>query len=575
MKRSIFIKIFVGNLLLICLLSAALFFVSFRVIKQAHLETLTGELEKLGESLKVSCVPYLEQGRTRELDVFVKQMGRVIQSRITIIDSHGTVLADSENDPLVMENHKARPEMLQALYGDVGTSTRFSTTVKESMLYVALPVRNGERVAWVIRVSLFLSTIKGFLRELQYTIIQIALFIIGIALIGSYIAARRFSDPIRKLSEASHRVADGDFDARVFLENKDELHDLANSFNAMTEKIRGLFAEVSQQQEELNNIISFMHEGLLVLDSNDRVLIANERFKALTDCEPRQGAFYWEMLRDPLFGSVIKQARRGQSNVIEEISLDDKNFVCSVSLLPAKGEIVIVLLDVSEIRNVERIKKDFVVNVSHELRTPLTAIKGFIETMLEDVQDQEHKRYLDIIKRHTDRLINIVKDLMTLSSLEKQTTLETEEVYLGELIEQTRKVYDQRLKEKGLNLRIEIDDMHVPLKADPFKLEQVFINLIDNAIKYTEQGDISVTVTHEQKHATIVIEDTGIGMPDSDHAKIFERFYVVDKSRSRKVGGTGLGLSIVKHIILLHKGTITVKSTPGVGTAFTIHLPIV
>ena len=364
---------------------------------------MTGELEKLGESLKVSCTPYLEQGRTRELDVFIKQMGRVIQSRITVIDSHGTVLADSEKNPQLMENHKARPEMLQALYGDVGTSTRYSTTVKESMLYVALPVRSGERVAWVIRVSLFLSTINGFLRELQYSIIQIALFIIGIALIGSYIAARRFSDPIRKLSEASHRVAGGDFDARVFLKNKDELHDLASSFNAMTEKL--IFTEVSQQQEELNNIISSMHEGLLVLDSNDRVLIANERFKALTDCEPRQGAFYWEMLRDPLFGSVIKQARGGHGTVIEEISLDDKNFVCSASLLSAKGEIVIVLLDVSEIeKDVERIKKDFVVNVSHELRTPLTAIKGFVETMHEDVQNPEHKRYLNIIKRHTATL---------------------------------------------------------------------------------------------------------------------------------------------------------------------------
>ena len=243
--------------------------------------------------------------------------------------------------------------------------------------------------------------------------------------------------------------------------------------------------------------------------------------------------------------------------------------------MPAKGEIAIVLLDVSEIRNVERIKKDFVVNVSHELRTPLTAIKGFVETMLGDVQKQDHKRYLDIIKRHTDRLINIVKDLMMLSSLERQSSLEIEDVSLGELIEQTRKVYDQPLKEKGLSLRIEFDDEHIVLKADPFKLEQVFINLIDNAIKYTEQGGISIKVSHEQKYVAIVIEDTGIGMSANHLAKIFERFYVVDKSRSRKVGGTGLGLSIVKHILLLHNATITVQSNVGIGTTFTIHLPLV
>jgi two-component system phosphate regulon sensor histidine kinase PhoR len=230
-------------------------------------------------------------------------------------------------------------------------------------------------------------------------------------------------------------------------------------------------------------------------------------------------------------------------------------------------------LDITDVKNVERIKRDFVVNVSHELRTPLTAIKGFVETLEEESGDENHRHYLHIISRHTERLINIVKDLMLLSSLEHEQQLELEEVNIKGIAEQAKKIHADRLKVKNLYLNITTDPEKLNARVDPFKLEQVFINLIDNAIKYTEAGGITVEIHQTEKGLVITVSDTGIGIAAVHQPKLFERFYVVDKSRSRSVGGTGLGLSIVKHIVLLHGGTISLSSKPGSGTTFTITIP--
>jgi two-component system phosphate regulon sensor histidine kinase PhoR len=226
--------------------------------------------------------------------------------------------------------------------------------------------------------------------------------------------------------------------------------------------------------------------------------------------------------------------------------------------------------DITEIIHLSTIKKDFVVNVSHELRTPLTAIKGFVETM-EDDEDEKSKRYLEIIKRHTDRLISIVQDLQQLSELESVKQLEMEKVRIAQLLKPVLKMFEARLAEKALEVVLDVDD--VEASADPFKLEQVFINLIDNSIKYTEKGKITISATPGKKQTEIKVEDTGIGIPKEHIPRIFERFYVVDKSHSRRMGGTGLGLSIVKHIVQAHHGSITIESAVGKGTRVIIRLP--
>ena len=258
------------------------------------------------------------------------------------------------------------------------------------------------------------------------------------------------------------------------------------------------------------------------------------------------------------------------------LELNNRIFLCSATSLKSKEEIVLVFHDITEIKEIEKMKRDFVANVSHELRTPLTAIKGFVETLLDEEKDLNKKHYLKIIQRHTDRLINIVKDLLLLSQLEeRRSKLEIEDVNLKRLLEDISKMFIEKIKQKKLKLKIEIQKDLPLVKADPFKLEQMFINLIDNAIKYTDKGEIKISIEQIDNLIKIVVADTGIGISEKHLSRIFERFYVVDKSRSRRYGGTGLGLSIVKHVVLLHNGKIEVKSKKNKGTKFTIYLPYI
>jgi two-component system phosphate regulon sensor histidine kinase PhoR len=255
-----------------------------------------------------------------------------------------------------------------------------------------------------------------------------------------------------------------------------------------------------------------------------------------------------------------------------EIRYSDNYYACNFT--PVNNDLIVVIMhDISELKRIEKMKRDFVSNVSHELRTPLTAIKGFLET-LEDRADEKSRSFLEIIKRNTERLINIVNDLLLLSELEERGVKPmVEEVNLRELLDKLSKLFQKQLQEKSLYLKINIKDEASVIMADPFQLEQLFINLVDNAIKYTEKGGVTIDISRDDGNIKIEIEDTGIGIPEEHLPRIFERFYVVDKSRSRRSGGTGLGLSIVKHIVLLHNGSISVKSKPQQGTRFTIILP--
>lgn len=574
MKKTIFSKIFSGHFLIIILLSFLILVFSLKTIRNYYINNLTTNLTNLGLTLKLEIIPILEEGHFRELDVLVKKLGKEINTRITVINPEGVVLADSEKDPKLMENHKNRPEVIEALEGNLGKALRFSTTVKEEMLYVAIPMKKDKKTLGILRTSLFLKDINKLLGILKAKILNIVLIMIGISLLGAIIFSNSLAQPIKELSKASHRVASGDFDVKIFLKNRDELKELGESFNYMTEKIKTLFTDLSFQKEELNSIISSIPEGLLVLNKEGKIRLSNESSKKILKNNFIEGKFYWEVLREPRFGELIKRVGEEKKNLIGEIELDEKIFLCSATFVAAKEEIVLILHDITEIRNLENVKRDFVVNVSHELRTPLTAIKGYVETLEEEI-DKKHRHYLDIINKHTDRLMNIVQDLLLLSQLEeKDVKLELEEVNLKELIRDVLKIFDQKLKEKRLTLKSNIDENISVIRGDSFKLEQMLINLIDNAINYTEKGKIEVSLTGQNENVKIEVQDTGIGIPKEHLNRIFERFYVVDKSRSRKMGGTGLGLSIVKHIVLLHNGKIDVESDLGVGTRFVVTLPV-
>ncbi len=572
MKRSLFFKIFSSFCLIILLFSILVLFFSFRTIRYHYINTLTLDLKNLAYALKLKVLPLIEKKDFKKLDSLAKEIGKDIKTRITIIAPSGKVLADSEKDPHFMENHSNRPEVKQAKTEGFGKSLRFSTTVKEEMLYVAIPIKSKEKFLGILRVSLFLKDINKLLNKLKIRIFGIVIFITFLSLLGAFSFSKNLSYPLKKLASASKKLAEGDFSVRVSFKRDDEIGELADSFNKMCEELKYLFDNLTLEQEELNSIISSLEEGLLVLDKNGKIVLFNENFKRFVQINP-EGKFWWEVLRNPTISQLIEKAKEEKRISSQELELNEKVFLTSFVFMTSKEEMIIVLHDITEFKKLEKIKKNFVINVSHELRTPLTAIKGYVETLEEEVKGSA-KHYLEIIKKHTERLINIVGDLLLLSELEeKGLTQIKEKVNLEKIVKDIFKIFTQKAKEKGLELNLVCEGICV-VKGDPFKLEQMFINLIDNAIKYTEKGGISVLLKRTNEEVIVKVKDTGIGIPKEHLDRIFERFYVVDKSRSKKLGGTGLGLSIVKHIVLLHNGKIDVKSTPGKGTEFIITFPI-
>jgi len=575
MIKSLFGKLFGAYLLIILFFSLLMLSVSFNAFRNYSITIHTHDLQNLATALLPHVAPLFLENKAQEMDRLVKGLGPGISTRITIVNRDGVVVADSEKDPLLMENHRFRPEILQVLEGEPGSAIRFSSTVKEEMLYVAVPILSGEKTAGVLRVSLFLADFNKLFSRLKQSILYSAIGLSLIALLAAFFFSRNVARPVRELSAASRRLAAGDFTTRVFIRDAGEIQDLANSFNYMIDEINKLFARLSDQSDQLRSIISSIQEGLLVFDRRGKITLCNESFKKISPGSSMEGKFYWEVVRIPRFNELIRKVQEDKASYrVEELSLHDTTFLCSISYLPEREETVVILSDITAMKRVERMKKDFVVNVSHELRTPLTAIKGFVDT-LEETVDGTNKHYVEIIKRHTDRLVNIVKDLLTLSELEeRETVLALEDVNPEELIRRISLLFEPRMREKGLVWKWNIAPNISSVKADSFKLEQALINLIDNAIKYTERGSVTLSLKNQNGHIVIDVSDTGIGIPEEHLSRIFERFYVVDKSRSKRLGGTGLGLSIVKHIVILHNGTIDVHSTPSHGTTFSICLPV-
>ncbi|MBU1186466.1 MAG: cell wall metabolism sensor histidine kinase WalK [Acidobacteria bacterium] len=575
MKNTLFLKIFVGHVLLIVLSIGILFLVTINLFRNFYYDSLTTQMQNIGYGLKLDIYPYLEKKNFNELDAYLKEYGKAIQTRITVVDKNGRVLADSDEDTARMEDHRFRPEIMRAFAGEIGSSRRFSRTIKTGMFYIGLPIERGGEVTEVLRLSLYVDQINSLLAVLRKNITTIITGVLLLALILAFLLSRNMTKPVTELRNASQQIAKGDFDTKVFIRNKGELRTLGISFNSMTERIKDLFSQLSRNKEELNSILGSMEEGLIAIDKDGKIRVFNDSIMNFLGQEELAGKYYWEVIREASFNRLIKKCQESKTATKEEIALNDRFFLCSANDISRQNEIVVTFHDITEVKIVEKIKRDFVVNVSHELRTPLTSIKGFVETLEERAVDDDQRNYLSIIKRNTDRLVNIVQDLLLLSELEDQNkTHEMEEIDLVFLLRNVEKLILPELEKKGLKFSINIKGDLPKIEADAFQLEQVFINLLDNAVKYTDEGKIDIDVKESGGCVEVRISDTGVGITEEDLPRIFERFYVTDKARSRRQGGTGLGLSIVKHILLLHDGDIAVTSTEGKGTTVTVSLPV-
>jgi two-component system phosphate regulon sensor histidine kinase PhoR len=442
------------------------------------------------------------------------------------------------------------------------------------MMYMSVPLRTDGKVVGALRLSFFMKDLEALLAALRGDLLKIVGLVTLLALAIAFFLSRSVSRPIREFVDASARVSSGDFEATLSTRRSGELGNFARSFNAMTGKLKDMFGEIRVQNEEINGILASIREGLCVLDQDSRIVLCNASFRRIVGTDALEGRHFWEVVRSSVMGEVIRRSRAAKSEAAGEAAIGERTYFCNAAYLAAGDRLVVTLHDITEMRDLERVKKDFVVNVSHELKTPLTAIKGFIETM-DPRADDENRAYLEIIRRNTDRMIAIVEDLLTLSQLEDRgMKVEKNDVHVRPLAENILGLFEKRAREKGLLLSLEASSDLPSIQADSLQVEGLLLNLVDNAVKYTDKGSVTVRLTAKDGRFLIEVADTGLGIESGHLPHIFERFYVVDKSRSKKLGGTGLGLSIVKHIVLAHQGTVSVKSRLGEGTTVTVLLPI-
>ncbi|KAF0119199.1 MAG: two-component system OmpR family phosphate regulon sensor histidine kinase PhoR [bacterium] len=397
--------------------------------------------------------------------------------------------------------------------------------------------------------------------------------------------ARMITMPLRDMTEVTKNIASGDFSRKVRIRSKDEIGELARTFNKMAEELEEKIQTISEDRNQMRAILSSVIEGVLAIDINEKVILFNSALEEIFNLSKDKviGKFFWEVVRNNELNELLKDTVKEGKLQTKELSLFfPEERIFQVHVLPIKGEediagAVAVLYDITEIKRLERLRVEFVANVSHELRTPLTAIKGFIETLKDGAIDdpQNNRRFINIIETHAERLNSLINDLLELSKIEsREIRMDFQPVNLRELIEDIAANFKELIRQKGHTIEIDFSSNFPEVKVDLEKMEQVFNNLLDNAIKFTpENGRIIIRGIDRKEDIEIQVSDTGIGIPEEHLPRVFERFYRVDKARSRELGGTGLGLSIVKHIIQAHGGKAGVESEPGKGSKFFFTIP--
>jgi two-component system phosphate regulon sensor histidine kinase PhoR len=574
MRNRVFWKFFAGFFLLSAFLVLAFYALVIGEVKGFYLHTTQESLLRLGRLLGSELASFWPRPDEAALARFIQEKSGQAQVRLTVIDPQGRVLADSQEDPRRMQNHADRPEVAAALSGHPRTESHYSFTLHERMMYHALPLKSGERTVGALRLSQFIREIDRAYASWRWRFTSLLLALVAISLFLSFLLSRNLTRPIRDLALAARRVAGGHLDSHVLSRRRDEIGELAGDFNAMIDSQKAMLETLQRSQNELEAILGSVSDGLLVIDAQERVVRAGPRASQIIGETDPTGRPYWEFLRSSEFADLVRLAA-GKS-VRSEIEIHGRTYLASLSPLPAPGGTVITFHDLSESKRLERQKKDFVANVSHELRTPLTAIKGYAETMAEDATGAA-LNYLDVIRRHTDRLIGLTQDLLSLAELEeKGAALSREAIDWPALLAGVRVLFEKKLREKKLNLDVSLPDdpQAIAFRGDRFRLEQMLINLLDNAVRYTEKGGIAVRLAAAGGFLRMEVQDSGPGIAPEHLPRIFERFYVADRARSRQNGGTGLGLAIVKHIAVLHGGEISVRSDPGAGSTFTVLLPL-
>jgi two-component system phosphate regulon sensor histidine kinase PhoR len=593
LNSPFFRRLFLPYMLIICAATGAVGFFAARTVHSTYLDRQT---ELLRDNLRLvadSIAPQLAMPAPG-LDQRVKKMGEVIGNRITVIRSDGVVIADSEADPAKMENHRLRPEFADAIFHGEGIESRPSDTIHTDLLYLARPMQdmNGKPILdssgkpFYIRLAVHLNQLHHNVNILYAGLATAALLAIISAGVICFYFARRHTAPISDLTQFADALARGELSRRTFRDEEGEISTLATSLNTMAQSLSRMLEQSNKDKAELLTILSSMSEGVIATDKVQRILLINEAAGKLLGFDTTQavGKHLWQVVRnDQIIKAASDVVSGSQQKLISIGPLSTRHLDVTLCTFPTNAPqgqaqgLVIVAHDITQSFQYEELRKEFVANVSHELRTPLTVIKGFVETLQDGAWRDQVKApdYLATINRHTEQLTNLVGDLLELSKLESQGLSPTRApVDLSFVLHKAQELLAPAVEKKKQTLTVDVKDLPT-IKGNADYIERAVANLIDNASKYTpESGQIRLAAQSNGQYVVVEVSDNGIGIPAEDIPRIFERFYRVDRSRSREMGGTGLGLSIVKHVAQVHGGQIEVESTPGKGTTFRLKLPL-
>ena len=587
MPRRLFWKTYPYYIFIIAVALILTSIIASREMRRMYIEEVTNTLEARARLVDTNIRQDLAHRDLNAIDAQCKLLGRLTDTRITVIDGDGTVLGDSDEDPHIMENHGSRPEIVRAFTGEVGIETRYSNTLQTMMMYVAMPVRESDNIIAVVRTSYSIASVSTNLGIFYRNVTISGIIIVLLAAIIGSIVFRRFTRPIHELTRVAEEFAEGRLKSRLPVADTEEIATLAITMNKMAEQLDNRINKIVEQRNEREAILASMSEAVIALDDKERIVSLNRAAADFfnLDSETATGKPIHELARFSDLHDFVNQTFNSNERIEKEIILPGQNErylqAHGSPLYDASGTRVGVLLvfnDITRIKKLENIRRDFVANVSHELKTPITAITASAETLLNGAADkpEDNTRFLKMIVQHSDRLNNLLEDLLSLARLEAES--EAEEIKLEKTqIEGILKSAVQACQAKGTDrdIPVIIDcDKNLEGKVNSFHLEQAIINLIDNALKYSEAGmTVEVKSSVIDREIVITVTDYGCGIEKQHLPRLFERFYRIDRARSREAGGTGLGLAIVKHVALAHKGRVNVRSTPGKGSTFEIYLP--
>jgi two-component system, OmpR family, phosphate regulon sensor histidine kinase PhoR len=559
-----------------------------RALDRFAVASLESRLVTAGRLLHDEARGFLARGDAAALAAFVRRAARPTESRVTVIAPDGVVLADSDipsADLGRLDNHRERPEVRAALDGRVGRDLRSSASVHAPLLYVALPVRDSERVVGVVRLALPLAAVTSSYDQINRVMLAGGLVALAVAVgIGLFVAGR-VTRPVVEMQAIARKMSEGQFAVRAPVRSEDELGALGRALNVMVQRLREQIQNLEAERAKATAILDGMVEGVVAVDGQECILLMNERARAMFGVGHGRGEGkpFLEVIRNADLHEIFRSGRTAGGVFRREVRVvhpADRTLRVNAVPLRFTGEdpgLVLVMDDVTELRRLEQVRTEFIANVSHELRTPLTAIQGYLETLLGGALDEpEHaRRFVEIAFRHTERLGRLLNDLTDLSNIELgKVSLRLAPTPLRPVVDSVLELVAAKARDGEVTITADVSDA-MSVQADHDRLVQVLINLVDNAVKYTPAGG-AVTVRARptaEGRIEVSVSDTGIGIPRADLPRITERFYRVDKARSRELGGTGLGLAIVKHLVLAHGGDMAIDSEEGRGTTVRVLLP--